>query len=273
VKIPLTEFQRLTIVPIAGLVLAAYYLVVLLPLSRRAEGLDDPVNRAWKKLSLSLDQTNTSTIDFLHITNQLSETRQALLTLDNAKKDATARLQLDPALRLKIHSDFVLVQYENERSQQRETLANLAKQAKVDIDPTVLTSYPEYTFDVLQPNYLWAALSFSDSLVRTAVGCKVSAIQALDVPPVLTNRPSTSSAERLVEIPVQLEFTGSATNADKFLQCLPLRAEEARAAGLTNTPADKPVLFIDRLVVQKQSPDKVDEVHVWLRVVGFVLRE
>ena len=46
-----------------------------------------------------------------------------------------------------------------------------------------------------------------------------------------------------------------------------------RAAGLPEAPLDKPVLFIDRLVVRKQSPDKPDEVRVSLRAVGFVLRE
>ena len=120
---------------------------------------------------------------------------------------------------------------------------------------------------------MWAALSLTDSLLRTAVRCKVTTIHSLEVPPVLTNAPPTSSLERLAEIPLHLEFTGSATNAEKLLQCLPLRADEIRAAGLPEAPADKPVLFIDRLVVQKQLADKLDEVHVWLRAVGFVLRE
>ena len=124
-----------------------------------------------------------------------------------------------------------------------------------------------------QPKLLWAALSLTDSLLRTAVGCQVTAIQALDVPPVLTNAPPTGPDERLAEIPLHLEFTGSATSAEKLLQCLPLRADEIRAAGLPEVTADKPLLFIDRLVVQKQSADKLDEVHVWLRAVGFVLRE
>src|ERR1035438_8460266 len=67
--------------------------------------------------------------------------------------------------------------------------------------------------------------------------------------------------------------TASAASAVKLIQSLPLRADEIRAAGLPEAPADKPALFVDRLIVQKQSPDKPDEVHVWLRVVGFVLRE
>ena len=272
-KIPIIEYQRRGIVPLAGLVLVAYYFVVLLPLSRQAQGLDKPLKNDWQKLSASLDQTNTSAIDFLRITNQLSETREAVRIFEEAKQEATRRLQLNEALRAKIHALFVFDEYDNLRDKQRDELASLAKQAQVAIDPAVLASYPEYTFDVKQSSYLWAALSFTDSLLRTAVGCKVTAILALEVPPVLTNAPPTNSTERLTEIPLLLEFTGFATNAEKLLQCLPLRADEIRAAGLPEALADKPVLFIDRLVVQKQSPDKLDEVHVWLRAVGVVLRE
>jgi hypothetical protein len=91
---------------------------------------------------------------------------------------------------------------------------------------------------------------------------------------VLTDAPPANDTERLVKIPLQVEFTGSAARAARLIQCLPLRADEIRAAGLLpDAPADKPVLFVDRLILQKQSPDKPDEVHVWLRAVGFVMRE
>ena len=117
VKIPFSEYQRRGIVPLAGLALAAYYLFVLLPLARRAESLDEPLQKAWQKLSVSLDQTNATAIDFLHITNQLSETRQALLILENAKQQATARLQLGAAVRAKMHADFAARRL-RERAQQ-----------------------------------------------------------------------------------------------------------------------------------------------------------
>jgi hypothetical protein len=42
---------------------------------------------------------------------------------------------------------------------------------------------------------------------------------------------------------------------------------------LAEAPPEKPALFIDRLVIKKQSPDKPDEVRVWMRLVGFVLRD
>jgi hypothetical protein len=273
VKLPLNEYLGRGIVPIAGLTLATYYLFVLRPVAQRARELDEPLQKAWQKLGLSLDQTNPPAIDFQRITNQLAETRQALLVLENAKQLAKARLQLGAAVRAKVRADFALVDYENERSRQIEELANLAKQEQVTIQPSVLVSFPEHTADVKQPSLLWAALSLTDGLLQTACRCKVTTIHSLAVPPVLTNAAPAGGSERLAEIPLELEFSGPAASADKLLRSLPLKPDEIRAAGLPQSPADKPALFIDRLVIQKQSPEKPDEVHVWLRAVGFVLRE
>jgi hypothetical protein len=272
-KLSFSEYQRRGMVPLAALALAAYYFFVMLPLSRKAESLEEPLQKARQKLYASLDQTNTTVVDFLLITNQLSETRQALRILENAKQQATGRLQLGAAVRARMHADFQLVDYENERSRQLDELSTLAKQQQVSITPAVFAGLPEHTAEVKQPTLLWAALSLTEGLLRTALQCKVTAIHSLNVPPVLTNAPPTNTTERLAEIPLQVEFTASAASAAKLIQCLPLRADEIQAAGLPEAPADKPALFVDRLIVQKQSPDKPDEVHVWLRVIGFVLRE
>jgi hypothetical protein len=273
VKIPFSEYQRRGLIPLIGVALAGYYLFVMLPLTHKAANLNAPLQKAWHTLSLSLDQTNVNAIDFLNITNQLSETRQALLILENAKKQATSRLQLGSAVRARMHEDFKLVYYENERSRQLDQLSSLAKQQQAAVDPAVFAGFPEHTAGVKQPALLWAALSLTEGLLRTALQCKVAAIQALEVPPVLTNAPSANGTERLAEIPLQVEFTGSAASVAMLIQSLPLRAEEIRAAGLPEAAADKPALFVDRLIILKQTPDKTDEVHVWLRAVGFVLRE
>jgi hypothetical protein len=273
VKIPFNEYQRRGLIPLVGLALAAYYLLVMLPLTHKVESLDAPLQKAWLNLSLSLDQANANAIDFLSITNQLSETRHSLLILEHAKKQATIRIQLGPAVRARMHGGFQLVDYENERSRQLDELSNLAKQRQAAVDPAVFAGFPEHTASVKQPALLWASLSLAESLLRTALQCKVAAIQSLEVPPVLTNAPPTNDTERLAEIPLQVEFSGSAASVAMLVQSLPLRADEIRAAGLPEAPADKPALFVDRLIIQKQSPDKTDEVHVWLRAVGFVLRE
>lgn len=272
-RLPLKDHQRRILIPALGICLAAYYLFVLNPLVRRAQRLDEPLQKSKLKLLVALDQTNATSIDFQRITNQLIETHQALQILQKAREQARARLQLGTATRTKVFSDFELVDYESERSKQLDVLRNLAKQQQVTVDPTVFDAFPMHTADVRQPSLLWAALSLTEGLVHTALQCKVTAIQSLDVAPVLTNAPPTNGLEQLAQIPIQIEFTGPAASAARLLQCLPLRSEEIRAAGLPEAPPDKVPLFVDRLILQKQSPDKPDEVHVWLRALGFVLRE
>ena len=120
---------------------------------------------------------------------------------------------------------------------------------------------------------MWAELAFIDGLLTTAINAQVTTIHFVAAPSPLTNAPPTNSIRSLIELPVQVELTGPVANIGKFLQTLPLRAAEIKAAGLPEAPTNKPALFIDRLVVRKQSPEKPDEVRVSLRAVGFVFRD
>jgi hypothetical protein len=267
------EYKRLLLIPMAGLALTLYFLLYYVPLARRVNSLDAPLQKAWRKLSVSLEQTNATTIDFLQLSNQLAETRQALAILENAKKEAAMRLQLGAALQNKLNAPFQLVDYENERSKKMDELDKKSRDQKITVEPAVYVGFPEHTADTTEPFLLWPALSLTDDLLQTALRCKVAAIHSLDVSLPLTNTPNAEIGMRWSEIPLQLEFTASADNAVKFIQSLPLRAQEAKAAGFREVPAEKTPLFIERLMIRKQAPEKLDEVRVWLRAVGFVLRE
>lgn len=266
------QLQRYGLLPLLVLGLGAYYLLVYLPISKKSQSLEEPLQKAWKKLALSLDQTNATAIDFAHITNQLAETRQALRLLEDAKQKTATRLELGPALRAKMNAPFQLVDYENERSKQMDDLARLAKQQQVSVDPQVFASFPEHTADVRQPTLLWPSLSFVNELLIAALRSHVAMIHSLEVPPTLTNSPPADDSP-LTEISLRLEITGSSTSVATLLQSLPLRADEIKTAGLPEAPPDKAPLFLDRLVIKKQGPDKPDEVRVALSAVGFVLRE
>lgn len=267
------EIRRRCTLPLAGLGLALFYLLGFLPLARRATNLDAPLDSAWKKLAASLEQTNSNAIDFLHITNQLSETRQALTILEETKKRAAARLQLPDALRNQLSGPFQLVDFQNERSKQIDELDQQAKKQNVTIDASVYSGFPEHTMDLRDPALLWPALALTDDLLGTAVRSKVTAVHSLEVVLDLTNAPPIDGPGRWSEIPIQVEFTASADCAAKVIQSLPLRADEIHAAGLPEAPPDKAPLLIDRVIIRKQTPEKLDEVRVWLRAVGFVLRD
>jgi hypothetical protein len=268
------EYHRRGLLPLAGLALAAYYLLVLLPLGQKAEKVEAPLQKAWQRLAVSLGQaTNAASIDFLLITNQYRETRQALAALEAAKTKARTYLELSPTVRARISAPFQYLEYENERSKNLEDLTKRAAQQQTVLEPPVLAGFPEYTAEVREPELLWAALSVADALASTALQCKVAAIHSLAVPLALTNAPSPPGVRRLSEVPLEIEFTTSAASAAGFIQSLPRRGEELRASGLPEVPADKPPLYIDRLVIRKQSPEKPDEVRVALRAIAFVLRD
>jgi hypothetical protein len=259
--------------PIAGLAVGAYYLAVFVPLAHRAHSLDEPLRKGWHKLAASLDQTNATALDFQLITNRLNETRQELALIQEARKKAILRLELSPEVRAKLGAPFQLVDYQIERSKQMDELDSKARQAKVAIDPIVFAGFPEHTADMTEPVLLWAALSLTHDLLQTALRCKVSAIHSLEVALAVTNSASFNGSGRWAEIPLQLEFTASGENALHVVQSLPRRAEEIRAAGLPAPERSTSPVFIDRLIIRKEAPEKPDEVRVWIRAVGFVFRE
>ena len=84
---------------------------------------------------------------------------------------------------------------------------------------------------------------------------------------------AASGSDRLAQIPFQIEVSGAYTNIVRWLFGLSLRGDELRASGFGQGSAEKAPLFIDRLIIKKQSADKPDDVHVFLRVIGFVMRD
>jgi hypothetical protein len=267
------EIKRKSVLPLAGLGVAAYYLLVFLPLAHRAESLEEPLQKGWIKLAAALEQSNATTLDFSQITNQLNETRAELALLEEAKKKAAAHLDLSPALRAQMSAPFQLVDYQNERSKQIDDLDKKARQQQIAVDPSIFAGFPEHTADLREPSLLWAALSFTDDLLETAVRCKVAAIHTLESGVTLTNSATGDGLPHWAEIALQFEFTAPADNALRVVQSLPLRVEELRAAGLPAGENPKAPLFLDRIILRKESPEKMDEVRVWVRAVGFVLHE
>lgn len=269
----LNEIKRRSVLPLAALGVAAYYLLVCVPLTHRTARVDGPLTKAWHRLAVSLGQTNATALDFLQITNQLSETRHQLAVLEEAKKLASARLELTADLRSKLAAPFQLVDYQMERSKQIDELDSKTKQQKITIDPVVYAGFPEYTADMQEPSLLWAALSMTTDLLDTAVRSKVEAIHSLEVAVTLTNSVSPEIATGWAEIALQLEFTAPAQRALHVIQSLPLSSDQARAAGLPAPAYQRAPLFIDRLIIRKEMREKLDQVRVWVRATGFVLRD
>ena len=266
------ETRRRSILPILVGMLVVVYLFVFVPLDRRASSLDAPLNESWKQLAITLGRTNAFLLDFVSVTNQIAETRNAVTAFHVARQQARKRVELDPALQELLSSPFLLVDYRIEAGRRMDALARLAKQEGVVLDPPVLTGFPQPSAEMKEPSLLWAELTFLDSLMTTAINAKVGTIHFIAAPLPLTNAPPANNGGSVAELPLQLELTGPILNVARFLQTLPLRTEEVAAAGLPAAPTNKPALFIDRIVLRKQSPEKPDEVRLALRAVGFVFQ-
>ena len=267
------EIRRRSIVPLLAVALLAGYLFGFVPLAHKAESLDTPLDQSWRKLVNLLGQTNATKLDFVSLTNQFSETHAAITAFELARNEARLRVELDDNLRAALNAPFQLVDYENEAGRLMGVLGRLARQQKVTLEFAALAGFPAQTADMKEPSLLWAELAFIDGLLTTAINAQVTTIHFVAAPSPLTNAPPTNSIRSLIELPIQVELTGPVANIGKFLQTLPLRAAEIKAAGLPEAPTNKPALFLDRLVVRKQSPEKPDEVRVSLRAVGFVFRD
>ncbi len=264
------EHRRRKLLPVAAVALAACFVFIYLPLTRKVQRLDAPLRQAWKQLATSLGESNALSINFSLLTNNLQQTRQAFQILENTRQEALSRIELPPALRARLQGVFQLVDYENERGKELDELAVLAKKAAVEVDPRVFAGFPTHTAEIPQPYLLWAELAMVDGLLKTALDCRVQALHTLEVQ---TSTATTGGSTGVLnEIPILFEFTGPVSNVVNVLQSLPLRSEEIRAAGLPPS-TERPPLFIDRILIKKQTPEKTDEVRVLMRVVGFVFQE
>jgi hypothetical protein len=267
------ETRHRSILPLLAVVMAGVYLFGFVPIDRKAASLDAPLEQCWRQLAAALGQTNALALDFVSITNQLQVTRTALAAFETARQQARSRVEPDAALQAQLGEPFLLVDYLYEAGRRMDALARLAKQEGVGLEPAVFAGFPEQSSDMREPALLWAELAFLDGMLTTAINAKVTTIHSVAAPmPLLppANGSGSTHGRLLTELPLQIELTGPMANIAQFLQTLPLRTDEIKGAGLPAAPPNKPALFIDRLVLRKQSPDKLDEVRLTLRATGFV---
>ena len=92
---PGTQASQAIAGPRGGCWLAAIFLAYL-PLERKARNLDAPIQQAWKHLAISLGQSNTLSINFTQLTNNLQQTRESVQLFELTKKEALRRVELPP---------------------------------------------------------------------------------------------------------------------------------------------------------------------------------
>jgi hypothetical protein len=259
---------------LGGLAVTLYFFFVYRPMTKRTDALDAPLTNAWQKLvTAEVDRSAINARDLARIGENLRQVERSVALLESTAQRLAGRIELDTPVRAKLKEPFQLIDFQNERQLRMEELVRMARQQQVTMDGTVLAGFPEYTADRKQPELLWVQLAIVNKLLSAAIACKVTVIKSLSVEPFEPHRSSGEGREFLEEIPVRIEVAGSMESVSRFLLCLPLRADELKPLGLPESFPAKPVLFIDRLMLRKQAPEKTDDVQLELRTRGIVNRD
>lgn len=259
---------------LGGVGLSAYFGLVYLPLREKAESLDTPLRRARQLLiTINKESPFVGGLEPERIEETLTQMRTDLDALKRAEASIFASLELDAATRTRLRAPFQLVDYQSERQLRLEEFSALAKKQNVALEPAVAAGFPEYVADRSDPALLWAQLNLVNHLLNVAAQAKVTSIVSLQTPVPEPQRLAEGGGIYLDIVPIRLELTGQADTLARFLRTIPLRTEEAKALGLPEPLPGKPAMFIDKLVLRKIAPDKVDQGHLEVLVRGLVYRE
>ena len=256
---------------LVALGLALYYFLAFRPLSRRVEALDGPLGDVRQELgNVNLEGSGIHDLDLGQIKKAQETLKASLTATEKVGQMIAARVELEPEIRAKLKEQFLLIDFQNERQKRIEQLTALAKTQQVTLDAAALAGFPEHKAEMKEPNLLWAELSIIHHILTAAINSKVGTVKNISVLPIQPYRAAGGTEVYLEEIPVRVELIAPQESAANFLLALPLRAEEMKTAGLPECRPGKPALFLDKLMLRKQTPEKPVEVNLDAVVCGFV---
>jgi hypothetical protein len=255
-----------------GLCLAVYHVAVYRPLCRRAGEIDRPLAETWGRLLEISPHAKSLGTGYVHrIEMGLAEALASSQALDEVRRRALVRIELDGSIRARMDQPFQLIEFQNERQVRLEELARLAGQAKVGLGSGVAEGFPEYAAGRPDPTLLWPQLAVAHHLVAAAIQSQVSTVAVVRLPPMMFHGAQTNPSQWLVEIPVEMEVAGPAPAISRMLELLPLRAEEAKARGFPEPLPGKPVVFLQGLLLRKEGREPPDRVQLRVSANSFVL--
>jgi hypothetical protein len=254
-----------------GLCFALYYAVVYRPLVRNVAELDRPLSEAWRELAVRAPDTGPLGADYYEQLHARQEsTRAAVAQVEALAGEVQVRLQVDRETGNRMRQPFQLYLFQDARQTRLEALARLAAEAKVGLGPEVAAGFPEFTAGRTRPEMLWPQLLVAHHLVAGAIQSGVSTVAVVQLLPVQWHGRGTNNTDETAEIAARVELSGPAPAVGRFLEQLPLLAEELKARRLPEPAAEKPVMFIQGLVIRKERRDRLDQVRLELTASTLV---
>ena len=233
--------------------------------------MDKPLGDVWQQLvPFNFESIGVRDLDVARIKETQDTLRAALAGTEIVRSNISARVEMEPEIRAKVNGPFLLVDFQNERQKRIEQLTGLARTQQVVLDPAALAGFPEYKAETKDPGLLWAQLSIVHHVLTVAINSKVGQVKNIVALPSRPDQGTRGGESQWREIPMRIELIGMAPAAANFLFAIPFRAEEIKAAGLPEALPGKPALFLDGLLLRKQTPEKPEEVNLDVVISGFV---
>lgn len=245
----------------------AYFLFVYRPLNARTKEKDSLLRQTWGNLEkINRKKQAPDRIDFNHISKSL---KQLAPNMESVKQSLLSRIEIDSFYWDK-SPEFKLVDYQNHRQEVIESLVKLAQARQARILPSVFEGFPAYHSDLSHPNSLWIELMLTQHLLQSMIHAGIESIAKLSVqrqrvPPVDADRLSP-----LIPIISEVQFVCESGSLFRLLLMLPLRSEEIQKELEIDYPPNKPSLYVDQILVQKNSPERPSLIAVWMKTVGFI---
>jgi len=241
------------------------YLLIFQPLDRRAEDRERVVKKNWNELAKlhqkTLDPERRRLIDISQGLDRLDQTVDLL-------PDLLAGLSIDPNYQNRALTPFKLVEYQADRNNAIAAVEKTAKNKKVKIEPEVFEAFPIHRSNQPRPHLLWAELALSQQLLLCMIQASVESISELSIEP---RTDTGDDPMQLKPLTLEVTFSCSSPALSRLLVMLPLNSETIRERlELPDYPEHKPSLFVDRILIRKNSTEKPSQVGVWMKIVGFV---
>lgn len=250
---------------------AIVYVAAFQSLSRRADALDRPLRQAWDSFAAtnqSSEATAGLTLD--QLPDALAALDRSATELAEVRRRVVERVRLPDALAAQVHAPFQIIDFENERTRLAESLVALARSRKVGLEPAVTNGLPARGPESSEPGLLWARLAFARELLLTAIHSQVRTVHELTQLPAMSHRSAVDGRRLYEELPMRVEVVGELEPIQRLLTSLPLVGAELEATGLASALTNKPVLFLNHLLVRKNAPNRPGEVRAELIVSGLV---
>lgn len=252
-------------------ILALYYAAVFRPLAQREADQLKPFETIQSELhSMGTNNPAVAGLSLEALQRLNSSLRGSLTNAFLARELIARRFTPEPAIVTNLSRTFQLIDYQNERLSRGDRLINFAGERKVKITPAVTAGLPEFTIENPTPELLWGQLALMDGVLRAAVAAGVQSIEDVKMPEPIGYAGQSVNRDRLMELPLRVEVTGTAEAVAKWFGIVLLDPAGREAYKLPKVEG-LPGACLHHIMARKETTGQPSVERVTVEFDGFLM--